>query len=139
MFSPAEVISADPAGFSRLIKWALSALLIVLAIRYLIDRCLTGWSGSSVGAKRIPNSVSLRSKPVLTEAEARFFRSLESAVDGEYLIWPQLPLWTFIDTQYNDVAFTNRIDRKRVDFCLVDRQTCTVYKAIELDDRTHQT
>ncbi len=112
MFSPAEVISADPAGFSRLIKWAVSALLIVLAIRYLIDRCLTGWSGSSVGAKRIPNSVSLRSKPVLSDAEARFFRSLESAVDEEYLVWPQLPLWTFIETRSNDpgatVSFKNK-------------------------------
>lgn len=133
MLSPTTVLSSNADSFSTVIVWLLFVGLAVLTIKFLTRKRLLGLS-----AGKSPNSLSLRSKPVLTEAEARFFRSLESAVGGQYLIWPQLPLWTFIDTPSNDVAFTNRINRKRVDFCLVDCRTCTVSKAIELDDRTHQ-
>lgn len=133
MLTPATVVSSNADTLSTVIVWMLFVGLAVLVIKVLTSKRLLG-SSSAKG----PNSLSLRSKPVLTEAEARFFRSLESAVDGEYLIWPQLTLRTFIEPRSNDVALTNRIDRKRVDFCLVDRQTLTVQMAIELDDRSHQ-
>ncbi len=137
MLSPTTVLSSNADTLSTVIVWMLFVGLAVLAIRFLTSKRQLGLS-----AAQSSNSPSLRSKPVLSDAEARFFRSLESAVDGEYLIWPQLPLWTFIETRSNDpgatVSFKNKINLKRVDFCLVDRRTCTVYKAIELDDRTHQ-
>jgi len=142
MLSSSTVLSSGPAGFSKLAVWAVVATLAVLAIRYLLDRCLAGRPRRNETTTRISDNVALYAKPILTEAEARFFRSLEDAVDRRYLVWPQLPLWTFIETRSNDrgasTSFKNRISLKRVDFCLVDRQTSTVHKAIELDDRTHQ-
>lgn len=142
MLSPSTVLSSDPAGLSKLAVWAVVATIAVLAIRYLLDRCLTGRLRRSGTATCISDNVAVYPKPILTEAEARFFRSLEDAVDGRYLVWPQLPLWTFIETRSNDrgaaTSFKNRISLKRVDFCLIDRQTSTVHKAIELDDCTHQ-
>ncbi|MGA6826828.1 DUF2726 domain-containing protein [Nitrospira sp. NS4] len=137
MLSPSKVIASDPAGFSSLLVWAVVVVLAVLAIRYLTDRLRR-----TVATSFTQDNVALDAKPVLTEAEARFFSSLETAVDGKYLVWPQLPLWTFIEARSSDAgaeaAFKNRIDRKRVDFCLVDRRTRTVRMAIELDDRTHE-
>ena len=136
MFSPTKVIGSDPAWFFSLVVWALIVGLAVLTIKYLTSTRRLGVSAIS------PNNLVLYSKPVLTECEARFFRSLERAVEGQYLVWPQLPLWTFIDIRSNHAgaigAFKNRINLKRVDFCLVDRQTLALQKAIELDDRSHQ-
>ncbi len=99
MLSPSNVIASDPARFSSLLVWVVVAVLAMLAIRYLAGK-LRRTSAKAL----IQENVALSAKPVLTEAEARFFRSLEKAVDGEYLVWPQLPLWTFITTQSNDVG-----------------------------------
>jgi hypothetical protein len=136
MLSPATIISSDTAGVFSLVVWALVIGLAVLAIKYLTSTSRLGVSAIS------PNNLVLSSKPVLTEGEARFFRSLEKAVEGQYLVWPQLSLWTFIDIRSNHAgaiaAFKNRINLKRVDFCLFNRQTLALQKAIELDDRSHQ-
>ena len=137
MLSPATVLSSNADTFTTVIVWMLFVGLAVLAIKFLTSKRLLGLS-----AAKSPNNLSLQSKPILTDAEAKFLRSLEIAVGEGYLVWPQLPLWTFIETRSNDsrttVAFKNKINLKRVDFCLVDRQTLTVQMAIELDDRTHQ-
>jgi len=38
----------------------------------------------------------------------------------------------------DQVSFTNQIDRKRVDFVLVDPQDLRIHLAIERDDRSHE-
>jgi len=140
MLSQSSVIASDLAGLSWIVGGVAVTAFALLAIRYLQGQYLTDRLRRSVAATLIPDNVALCAKPVFTEAEARLFRSLEKAVDGEYLVCPQLPLWTFIDAFSSDAGvvkvFTNRIDRKRVDFTLVDRQTHKVYKAIELDERS---
>lgn len=110
----------------------------MLTVRYLSGHYLTRRIRRNVAATLIPDNVALYPKQVLTEAEGKFLRSLERAIEGEYLVWPQLPMWTFIETFSNDPGvesvMTNRINLKRVDFALVDRQTYTVKKVIELDE-----
>jgi hypothetical protein len=90
----------------------------------------------------VPDNIELSARAILTQAEARFLRSLERAVNGEYLVCPQLPLWTFLEARSTDAgaaaAFTNRINLKRIDFTLVNRATSCVEMAIELDDPSHQ-
>jgi len=142
MFSPSTVISSDPIGFSKLVGWAVLTMIAVAAIRYVIVHYLPRMLRLKEPATIIPDNVRLSAKPILTEAEARFFQSLEMAVDGQYLVSPQLPLWAFIETLSHDrrsaASFTNRINLKRIDFCLIDLQTRAIRMAIELDDRTHQ-
>jgi very-short-patch-repair endonuclease len=141
MLSPATVLSANSAGLSSIVVWVVVILFAVLAIRFLTGRFLRDLLQGSRATPLIPDNIALRAIPVLSEAEARFLSSLEMAVDGQYHIWPQLPLWTFIETRSSNkgtlTSFTNRIDRKRVDFCLIDRHTWAVQTAIELDDRSH--
>ena len=59
----------------------------------------------------------------------------------QYTIFPQLSLWTLIDTTIKDrnnaAAFRNRINLMRVDFVLVDPDTLKTQMVIELDDRSH--
>ena len=142
MFGPTTGISSDLAGLIWIMGGALVLTCALLAIRHLNGQYLTARLRRSLAATLIPDNVALSVKPILTEAEARFFRSLERAVEGKYQVWPQLPLWTFIDTRSTDAGviavFNNRINLKRVDFTLVDRQTHSIYKVIELDDRSHQ-
>jgi very-short-patch-repair endonuclease len=142
MLSPATVLSANSAGLSSIVVWVVVVLFAILAIQFLTGQFLRDLLKGKVASTLTSGNVALRSKPVLSDAEARFLRSLEVSVAGQYLVWPQLPLWTFIETRASDkgalTSFTNRIDRKRVDFCLVDRQTCAVQIAIELDDRSHE-
>jgi very-short-patch-repair endonuclease len=139
MLTPATVISSD---FASLVGWGFAALLAILVVRFLAGQFLRNVLGGSAAKAISSDNMALRSKPILSDAEARFLRSLEKAVEGEYLVWPQLPLWTFIESRTNDrgtaAGFKNQINLKRVDFCLVDRHTCAVHTAIELDDRTHQ-
>ena len=115
--------------------------IVMLAVRYLSDRYLTRRVRRSVAATLTPDNVALHHKPILTEAEGKFLRSLEMAVEGEYLVWPQLPIWTFIEIFSNDPGvksvMTNRINLKRVDFVLVDRETHAVKKVVELDESSH--
>lgn len=73
-------------------------------------------------------------------AAADYIRTLESAVGGQYLICPQLPIWTFVaarSVKGGRGAFTNQINLKRVDFVLVDRHSFSPIVVIELDDRSH--
>ena len=125
------------SGIASILLWPVLIGLVLLAIRYL-----KSMRRGDAGSTPIPENVAITPKPILTEGEARFFRSLETAVGGQYLVCPQLSLWTFIDIRSNHAgaiaAFKNRINLKRVDFCLVDRQTLALQMAIELDDRSHQ-
>lgn len=142
MFSPTTLISSNPVGSSKLAVWVVLATIVIVAVRYLVDHYFPGRLRRREATTLIPENVTLSAKTILTDAEAKFFHSLEQAVNGQYLVWPQLPLWTFIETRSNDrrsvTSFTNRINLKRIDFCLVDLQTRAIRMAIELDDRTHQ-
>jgi hypothetical protein len=130
-------MSIFPSGIASIFLW-----LVLMGLALWAFRSLKGRRGSAGYPIPIPENVTITQKSMLTVAEAKFFRSLEQAVGGQYLVCPQVPLWTFIDIRSNHAgaaaAFTNRINLKRVDFILVDRRTLTVRMAIELDDRSHQ-
>ncbi len=134
MFSLWSLISSNPRALVLLV---VLTLLAIGAIQYFT-------SGRRFGRTiRVSlENLDLYSKPVLSAGETKFLRSLEEAVGGRYLICPELPLWTFVETRTSHRraagTFKNRISLKRVDFCLVDRHTSAVRMAIELDDRSHQ-
>jgi hypothetical protein len=133
--SPIDIIAS---GNAKVFAGLFFLLLISLGVRYLLSKL----SPHAPDAPLIPQDVILRPQPILTEAEARFFRTLELAVGGQYLICPQLSIWTFVAARSAQGggagAFTNRINLKRVDFVLVDRHSFSPIVVIELDDLSHQ-
>lgn len=135
MLTPAQVLSSNVISF---IWMPILALLLFLAIRLLVQRTRRQANSSAA----VPSGVMLIQRPVLTPAEAQFFRVLQAAVGSEYIIFPQLSIWTLIEPAVKDSpaarAFTNRINLKRIDFLLVESTTLRPYMAIELDDRSHQ-
>lgn len=135
MISPRDVLPHDPSALFP------SLVLIVIGIAvFVLKRLLTLPSGKKAGDPRTVSTVVRRQ--ILTANETAFFRSLQSAVGEQYLIFPQLSLQCILEGHAQNasaqVSFTNQIDRKRVDFVLVDPQDLRVHLAIEVDDRSHE-
>jgi hypothetical protein len=81
--------------------------------------------------------------PLLTPAERLFYKSLEQAVNGQYLIMCKARLADVItpkssgDRSKWQSAF-NKIAGKHFDFVLCEPESFTVVAAVELDDKSHQ-
>lgn len=86
----------------------------------------------------LPPGLSLRPQPLLTKSEAAFYNLLRLAVQDQFLVFAQVPVWCLIDIHAPDrrarAAFLNQIALRRVDFALVHPGTLAVAKVIELDD-----
>ena len=78
----------------------------------------------------------------LSPAERSFYHVLKSVVGTRYLIAPKVGLADLFYVKSGDSreyrVFTNKIDRKHVDFVLCDPQTLTPLAGIELDDKSHR-
>lgn len=135
MFSLNEVLTHNSSALFPIL------VLIVIGIIILaLKRLLHLLSGRKAGELRTVESVVRRQ--ILTANETAFFRSLQMAVGKHYLIFPQLSLQCILEGHAQNVSsqvsFTNQIDRKRVDFVLVEPQDLRVHMAIEVDDRSHE-
>ena len=76
---------------------------------------------------------------VLSRAEGSFFRVLTIALAGRWIICPKVGLRDlFFVPNTRDYTPINKIDRKHVDFVLLDLTTLRPVLAIELDDQSHR-
>ena len=94
----------------------------------------------SLGLRR--KSLPYESRPsLLTKTELAFFRSLQEAVDGEWMITTMVQMADLIrvrpDTPKSQ-SWRNRIHAKHIDFLLCDHGTMQAKLAVELDDSSHQ-
>lgn len=74
---------------------------------------------------------------LLTATEKKFFRTLKNALPS-HQIFVQIPLSEMLRVQkgHDYKAWSNRINRMRVDFVVCDDE-CKIIAAIELDDKSH--
>lgn len=135
MFNPVDVVSSD----LRMFFW-----IAVLGVLVIFVKSLLSWLPRTQAdqAQVVPASIRLSQRAILTDAEVKFYRALEIAVAKQFAIFPQLALWTVVQANANSFqvarTFNNRIDRKRVDFVLVDPISLATHLVIELDDRSHK-
>lgn len=137
MLSPQEALMGDPTGW----YWPLLAVvlmgLVALVFKKYVFRLFAERRSGESGAP-----IPVVQRPILTPNETAFFHTLQRAVGEQYLIFPQLSPATFLQgraqTDSARISFTNQIDRKRVDFVLVDPQDLRLHLAIEVDDRSHE-
>ena len=83
-----------------------------------------------------------RKNYIMTRAESELFRRLENIAGTKYYVFPQIHLSSLLSHAVNGQdwrAALAKIQRKSVDFVLVNRETMITSYAIELDDRTHDT
>lgn len=78
----------------------------------------------------------------LSAAELQFFRVLQQVIAGRAVLLTKVALRDLFYVPLNDPAahrtYTNKIDRKHVDYVLCDSGTLKPICAIELDDKSHQ-
>jgi len=86
----------------------------------------------------LPRGLTLVAQPFMSPGEAAFYNVLRLAVQDEYLLFAQVPLWCLVEMQAArpDLrsSFLRQIALKRVDFVLVHPGSLTVAKVVELDD-----
>ncbi len=78
----------------------------------------------------------------ISPAELNFFFNLKTVVGDEAHIFSKVKLSDLFYAKTGDYgknrSYTNRIDRKHVDFLLCDSKTLKPILGIELDDKSHQ-
>lgn len=117
------------------------ALLAIFGL-YMLGR-QKGLGGSSPFA--LPSGVTLTSVPILNDGDVVLYNVMRLAVQDQYLIFAQVPLWSFVSVEGMGQAraqVLNQIALKRVDFVLVHPGTRQVEQVIQLEDalrRPHQT
>lgn len=88
----------------------------------------------------IPAGVLVRGRPLMTKAKAALYNLMRLAVQEQYFVFVQVPLWCLVDVRAQDhrarMEFLNEISFMRVDFVLVHPGTLTVAKVVELDDQS---
>lgn len=75
----------------------------------------------------------------MTQAEQKYFRQLEQQYGQTHYVFPQVKLDKIVNTtdQKNFYTYWNKINKKSIDFVLVDKQTLQTVQLIELNDYTH--
>jgi hypothetical protein len=120
------------------ISLAVGGLLVVLLLWW--STILLAKLSARKGDRRtsIPAGLELTAQPFMTKAEAAFYNVLRLAVQDEYLLFAQVPLWCLVNLHAANpktrVKFLGQIALKRIDFVLVHPGTLTVAKAIEMEE-----
>jgi hypothetical protein len=120
------------------ISLAFAGLLVVVLLWWatILLTKLSTRKGDSYTS--IPAGLELTAQPFMTKAEAAFYNVLRLAVQDEYLLFAQVPLWCLVNVNAAHpklrLDFLGQIALKRLDFVLVHPGTLTVAKVIEMEE-----
>jgi len=85
----------------------------------------------------LPLGVILRSEPILTERELLLYNLIRLAVEDRYLLFAQVPLWSFLSVEAEGDPRTEvlrHLALKRADFILVHPGSRMVEQIVQLDE-----
>ena len=110
----------------------LLGLLVVAIFFKLMKKLLEEKSASTLPYEKTPS--------IMTTAEQKYFRQLEQQYAQKYYVFPQVKLDKLVKTtnQKNFYTYWNKINKKSIDFVLVDKSTLETVQLIELNDYTHK-
>lgn len=104
-----------------------------------VDDFLSESDGKQAGKPEYPYHLR---DDFLSRAELSFYLVLKQAVSDKVLICTKVDLGDLFYVKSNDPSkyrsYTNKIDRKHVDYLLCDLKTVRPLLGIELDDKSHQ-
>ncbi|MCA9902312.1 MAG: DUF2726 domain-containing protein [Anaerolineae bacterium] len=111
-------------------------------VNFILDILAGESKDDEAGVTQTPEfPYQLRDK-FLTDAERSFFETLRTVVDNRLALCAKVSLsdlfWVKKDDPSRYRTYTNKIDRKHVDFLLCDPATMRPMVGIELDDKSHQ-
>ena len=117
--------------------WLIILVIIIVALAIFLPSRRTA-NKDEASTKRSYDY--LRKDSVMTEAEASLFRRLERIATDRYYVFPQVHLSSLLDEKVKGQSWKgalSAIQRKSVDFVLVDKESLKTAYAVELDDSTH--
>ena len=89
----------------------------------------------------IPSGVTIGSTRLLEKEEIALYSLLQMAVQERYLVFSQVPLWSFIEVEAGEkmrADILRRIALKRVDFVLVHPGSCRVEQVVQIEHESSQ-
>jgi hypothetical protein len=89
----------------------------------------------------IPPGVTIGSTRLLAEEEVALHSLLQMAVKDCYLVFSQVPLWSFVTVEAEAKVRSDilrRIALKRVDFALVHPGSCRVERVVQIEPESSQ-
>ncbi len=111
------------------------------AVDFIAD-LLVGEGKEDVAVARSPEFPYHLRDHFLSPAELAFFEVLRAAIANRAILCTKVALgdifWVKRDDASRHRVYTNKIDRKHVDFLLCDITTMQPIAGIELDDKSHQ-
>lgn len=116
-----------------------SWLIVIAAIVAVIAALVARRSSPERAREKHPYTYARRDY-IMTAHEATLFRRLETIVRGRYYVFPQVHLSSLLDHRVKGQdwrAALSTIQRKSVDFVLVDMTSLKTAYVVELDDTTH--
>ena len=88
-----------------------------------------------------PPGVTIGSTPLLEKEEIALYSLLQMAVQERYLVFSQVPLWSFIEVEGGEkmrADILRQIALKRVDFVLVHPGSCRVEQVVQIEHESSQ-
>src|SRR5215510_4387719 len=128
----AETLPPMTVGFIDFWFLILIAALLALLLWRIFPRWFskTGRSGQFI----LPLGMKLRQEPLLTEKELMLYNLIRLAVQDRYLLFAQVPLWSFLSIEETGNLRTQvlrHLALKRADFILVHPGSRTVVQIEE--------
>lgn len=89
----------------------------------------------------VPPGVTIGSARLLAEEEVALYSLLQMAVEERYLVFSQVPLWSFVEVEAAPEVRSEVLRRmalKRVDFVLVHPGSCRVEQVVQIEHEAPQ-
>ena len=110
----------------------------------VLSLMMLGWyvfvreSFAKPSASLLPSDAQVLLKPVLSDAEAKFYNLLRLAVQDRYLIFAHVPLWCLLDIHGSESKFRlpllSQLALKRATFVLLHAGSRRAEKVVELHE-----
>ncbi len=111
---------------------------VVLSLLMLGRHVAVRKSFAKLSASLLPSDAQVLLKPVLSDAEAKFYNLLRLAAQDRYLIFAHVPLWCFLDIRASESEFRlpllSQLALKRATFVLLHAGTRQAEKVVEVHE-----
>ena len=120
-------------GDLLLLLFAMVALIIILLLFWLARERKTSLSTAPVN-DMLPSGLQLQPQPFFSQTHALFYNLIRLAVQDQYLVFAQVPLWAVMQVPNPDDrrAFLRHMAFRKLDFVLVHPGTLLAEKIVEL-------
>ncbi|MGE3977641.1 MAG: DUF2726 domain-containing protein [Nitrospira sp.] len=89
----------------------------------------------------VPHGATISSVRLLAQEEVALYSLLQMAVQERYLVFSQVPLWSFVEVEAGEKVRSDvvrQIALKRVDFVLVHPGSCQVEQVVQIEHESSQ-